>query len=422
MSGQIENFAQRLDGFDEFVNNAMKDWKVPGMAISIIKDEEMIYSRGFGLRDPQNNLEMNADTLYRIASNTKAFTAMSLAILVDEGKMEWDKPVRHYIPSFKLFDTYASEHVTPRDLLCHRTGLPSHDGALDDRNMSRREIVEHFRYLEPSCDIRTRLQYNNWMYMLAGHLVECVAGDKWEHFVQERIFNPIGMKNSNFSFIKSRKTGNYAECFYEKAGELIQYRMHKEFDPDFVFPRAPAGAINSSANEMANWVILQLNKGKFEGRQIVSEAGIYEMHSPNMIDNWNSPYDELGESSCGLGWFIWSYRGHKLVLHGGFFGSQVYLMPKQKIGVVVLPTFGSELPGVAAYNIFDRLLGLDEIPWNRRKMEETVKAKEKEQEEKHKAISHQKTGQNHHIHWRTTVASTSILLMERLRFLRTEIS
>lgn len=393
MSGSVKSDPlQKLEGLDEFVESAMRDWQVPGLAMSIVKDEETIYARGFGFRDPAKGLEMTADTLYRLASNTKAFTAASAAILVDEGKLEWDKPVKHYIPPLKLQDPYATEHVTLRDLLCHRTGLPAHDWAMDDKNMSRKEIVTCFQYLEPSYPIRTKLQYNNWMYMLAGHLVEVVSGERWEDFVQKRILTPLGMCNSNFSFFKSRKTGNFAECFYEKDGKLVQYKTHQELDPDFTFPRAPAGGINSSANEMAAWVIMQLNKGKYMGKQIISEASIKEMHSPSMIDNWNAPYEELGESSCGLGWFIWAYRGHKLVLHGGFFGSQVFLMPGRKIGVVFLPTLGSALHEVVAFNIFDRLLGLDAIPWHQRKKEEVARTKAKEREEKEKAVPDRRPG------------------------------
>ena len=145
--------------------------------------------------------------------------------------------------------------------------------------------------------------------MAAGHLVDCIAGQSWESFIKEKIFDVLGMEKSNFSFFKSRLSGNFAECYYLKDDELKQYKMNKEFDPEHIFPGTPAGGINSTANELAKWMILQLNKGEYDGKSIVSEKAFAEMHSPQMIDNWNSPYEEHGEFSCGLGWFIWRYRG-----------------------------------------------------------------------------------------------------------------
>jgi CubicO group peptidase (beta-lactamase class C family) len=373
MENAKELILEKLNGFDELVVSAMKEWKVPGLALSIVKDGEMVYSNGYGYRDPDKGLKMDADTLYRIASNSKAFAAMSLAMLVDEGKLEWDKPVKDYIPYFKLQDSYATEKVTPRDLLCHRTGLPAHDGALQHFK-TRKEMVENLRYLEPSYPIRTKHQYNNKMYMVAGHLVDCIAGQSWESFIKEKIFNVIGMEKSNFSFFKSRLSENFAECFYLRNDELKQYKMHKQSDPEFIYPGAPAGGINSTANEMAKWMILQLNKGEYDGKRIVSEKAFAEMHSPQMIDNWNSPYEEHGESSCGLGWFIWNYRGHKVVLHGGFFGSQVFLIPQKKLGIAFMPTLGSPLSDVVIFNILDRMLGLDQVNWSERKIKERDEA------------------------------------------------
>ncbi len=365
---------QKLEGIDQFIENGRKEWKVPGLALSVVKDGALLYSKGYGFRDPDNGLEMNADTLYRIASNTKAFVSASLAILADEGKLDWDTPVRYYIPYFRLKDKYATEHVTPRDLLCHRTGLPAHDGALHDFK-TRKEMVANLQYLESSYPIRTKLQYNNLMYMTAGHLVDCISGQTWESFVQERLFDALEMEKTTLKYFRARLTGNHAECFYMKGDELRQYKGYKEMDPDYISPRCPAGGINTTANEIANWMILQLNKGEFKGKRIISEKAFEQMHSPQMVDNWNSPYEEHGESSCGLGWFIWAYRGEKLAVHSGFFGSQVFLLPKRNIGITVMPTLGSALTDITLFNIIDRLLGLDQIDWTARKINEREEAK-----------------------------------------------
>ena len=365
---------KELNGFDDFVESTMEEWRVPGLELSVVKNGEPVYSNGYGHRDPDKGLKMSADTLYRMASNTKAFTSMAAAMLVDEGKLEWDKPVREYLPYFRLQDAYATEHVTVRDLLCHRTGLPAHDRALRQCG-SRKEAVEKLRYLEPSCPIRTRLQYNNKMFLAAGHLVEYVAGQSWESFVQERIFNALGMEKSNFSFPESRRSGNFAECFYLKDGELKQYTENKRA-ARYSALLNPADGINSTANDISKWMILQLNRGEYRGKRVVSEKAFDEMHSLQMVDNWNSPYEEHGESGCGLGWFIWSYRGYKLVLHEGFYGSHIYLVPRRKLGIAFMPTLKSPFSDVVIFNLLDRMLGLDPVNWNERKRREREEALE----------------------------------------------
>ncbi len=396
-------YEEALRGFDEFVADVMGEWKAPGIALSVVEGDEMIYSKAYGMRDPDKGLPMRTDTLFRIASNTKAFTTAAFAILVDEGKLDWDKPVKHYIPTFKLYDPYATEHVTPRDLMCHRTGLPDHSCAMRNGKLSRGEIMELFRYLEPSYPIRTKLQYNNWMFTLTAYLTECVTGQSWDRFVQERIFDLLGMKTSNFSYAKSRLTGNYAECFSERDdGEIFRYTWEGGKDPEYIAPWAPSGAINSNADEMANWMIMHLNKGKFNGKQIISEASIYEMHCPQMIDNWITPYEELGQSSCGLGWFSQYYRGYRMVLHSGFYGSSVFLVPQLKIGCTFLgslnliwhnaPLLSTALSQIIFFKFLDRYLGLDEIPWREWRRNEKAAVLEINRQEAQKADSDYKPG------------------------------
>ncbi len=389
-------YKEALKGFDEFVADVIGEWKAPGIALSIVEGDERIYSKAYGMRDPDKELPMRTDTLFRMASNSKAFTSASFAIAADEGKIDLDKPVRYYIPGFRLFDPHATEHVTPRDLMCHRTGLPAHDGAMRDGKLSRAQIIELFRYLEPNYPIRTKLQYNNWMFMLTAYLVECVTGQRWDHFVQERIYDPLGMKTSNFSYAKSKLTGNYAECFNERNdGRIIRYTWDGGKDPEHVSVWAPAGGVNSTADEMANWMIMQLNDGKFKGRQIISKELVYEMHCPQMVDNWITPYEELGQSSCGLGWFSQYYRGYRVVLHSGFFGSSVFLVPQLRIGFAFLgtlnlivhsvPLLNTVLSQIVFFRFLDRYLGLDEIPWLERRRVEKRAALEIDRQEAQKA-------------------------------------
>ncbi|HMY76641.1 MAG TPA: serine hydrolase domain-containing protein, partial [Blastocatellia bacterium] len=189
-----------LAGFDDVVNDAMKKLDVPGMAIAIVKGKQVIYAKGFGYRDVEKQLPVTADTLFAIGSSTKAFTTFVLGTLVDEGKVEWDKPLRNYIPWFKLYDPAMTEHLSVRDTVTHRSGLPRHDLVWYNNFESTREaFVRKLAYLEPSADLRQKWQYNNLMYLTAGYLTEVLTGQTWEDAVRTRVFNPLGFKRSNFS-------------------------------------------------------------------------------------------------------------------------------------------------------------------------------------------------------------------------------
>ena len=163
---------KELEGFPNFVEKARKALKVQGTAIAVIKDNEVVHCQGYGLRDVKNNLPVDADTIFAIGSSSKAFTTLGMGILVDQGKLDWDKPVREYIPTFKLYDAFATDRMTPRDLVCHRSGLPRHDLMWYGTAKSRKELLDRLQYLEPNRDFRTYLQYQNLMFMTAGYLIE----------------------------------------------------------------------------------------------------------------------------------------------------------------------------------------------------------------------------------------------------------
>ena len=361
-----------LKDFSEFVNKRMKEWKVPGLAIAVVKDGKVIYSEGFGFRDVKQKLKATPQTLFAIGSCSKAITAAAMGILVDEGKLDWDKPVREYLPTFKLKDPFASEKMTPRDLVCHRSGLPRHDLMWYNSSATRQELFERLQYLEPSKDFRTTFQYQNLMFMTAGYLVGQIAGTSWEEFVKERLLDPLGMKDSNFSVNDSQKAADFALPYMEKEDKVIEIPFRN------IDTVGPAGSINSSVTDMAKWILLNLNKGKQGEKQIISEASITQIHSPQMT--WSQPikYDELFYSTYGMGWGITAYRGHLLLIHGGGidgFTALVSFMPRDNMGMVILTNMhGTPLPSIIAYNAYDRLLGLDQIPWNKRLREERDKA------------------------------------------------
>lgn len=372
-----------LKGFDKFVTKTMEEWKVPGLGISVLKDGKVILSQGFGFRDVKQGLPVTSQTLFAIGSCTKAFTAVTMGILVDEGKLDWDKPVREYLPSFKLKDPFATERMTPRDLVCHRSGLPRHDLMWYNSSSGRRELFERLQYLEPSKDFRTTYQYQNLMFMTAGYMVGKVAATGWEKFVRNRIFVPLGMNNSNFSVNDSKKAPDFALPYREKDDKIIEIPFRN------IDTVGPAGSINSNVTDMANWLYLNLNKGKFGEQQIISEARLKEIHSPQMISSRSFKYDETFYSTYGMGWGITAYRGHLMLQHGGGidgFTALVTFMPRDSIGIVILTNrSGTPLPSIIARNVYDRLLGLDQIDWNKRIREEVEKAeKEAEKAKKEK--------------------------------------
>jgi CubicO group peptidase (beta-lactamase class C family) len=359
----------RLKGLPEFINKTMAEWKVPGMAVAIVKDGKVIMAEGFGLKDVKNNLKVTPRTVFAIGSSSKAFTATSMGILFDEGKLDWDKPVREYLPTFKLWNDFASERMTPRDLVSHRSGLPRHDVMWYGSPFSRQELFDKLRFLEPNHDFRSVFQYQNLMFLTAGHLVGVLSGSTWEEFVRKRIFEPLGMTSSNFSIEDMKTAPDHALPYGEKKDKVeeIPYRS--------IDAVGPAGSINSNVIDMANWVLLNLNKGKFAGQPVVSEAALTQIQSPQMVVQEPvflllSDFPELFYPSYGLGWFITSYRGHTVLHHGGNidgFSAMVSFMPRDNIGLVILTNLnGTLLPYAAMFNIYDRLLGLDQVAWSPR--------------------------------------------------------
>jgi CubicO group peptidase (beta-lactamase class C family) len=381
-----------LKGFTAFVEQQLKEWQVPGAAIAIVKDGKVIYARGFGFRNVEKKLPVTADTLFAIGSCTKAFTATILGILVDEKKLEWDKPVRDYLPDFKLEDSFASQQMTPVDLLTHRSGLPRHDLTWYGSSAAREELFKRLQYLEPSAGFRTTYQYNNLMFMTAGYMAGKIAGSTWEKLVQTKLFEPLGMKTSNLSVEDSKKSANFS-LPYSKRDDKIAAVPFRNLDAI-----GPAGSINSSVNEMANWIILNLNKGKFGEKQIISERNLQIIQSPHMVTGRPlSKYKELFYNCYGMGWGISAYRGHPVISHGGGidgFSAHVSFLPRDNAGVVILTNSdqgGGALYSVIRYNVYDRVLGLSRIPWAKRFMEEEEKdkaaaAKRKKKKDKNRKL------------------------------------
>jgi CubicO group peptidase (beta-lactamase class C family) len=368
-----------LAGFDDFVNQALVDWNVPGAAIAVVAGGEVVYAKGFGKRDLEKDLPMTPDSLFAIGSTTKAFTATVLGTLVDEGKVDWDTPVRTYLPWFRLEDQSTTEQITPRDLVTHRSGLPRHDLMwYNNHQVSREELVRRLAFLEPSATLRERFQYNNLMFMTAGYLSGELTGGTWEEAVRTRIFEPLGMTRSNFSVTDSRQDSDFAQPYRENDDEKIERIPFRNIDLV-----GPAGSINSSVNEMSRWLLFNLNRGKVGEDQLVNASTLADIHTPHMVTGTTSDRPELGPSSYGLGWFIRSYRGHLMLAHGGGidgFITMVVLYPNDGLGLVAFTNIGSGLPGILTRHATDLVLGLEPIDWNGEALERRAKGREAAEE------------------------------------------
>jgi CubicO group peptidase (beta-lactamase class C family) len=371
---------------DQFIERTMKDWKVPGMAVTVVKDGQVILSKGYGLRDVKNNKPATDHTLFAIGSATKSFTVATLGSLVGQGKVEWDKPVRDYMPEFRLYDEAATDRMTPRDLVTHRSGLPRHDTMWYNVEMPRADVVSRLRYLEPSKDLRSYFQYNNLMFLTAGYLTEKLTGHTWEQSVKTLIFDPLGMTGSNFSVSASQKMPDFALPYEKDDKEVVHEIPFRTIDT-----AGPAGSINSSVADMIKYVQMHLAKGQYDGKQVIAASDVEQMQTPQMVINTPIIFPELGHAQYGMGLFITAYRGHKLVNHGGNidgFSALVSFLPQDNIGLVVLTNLnGTPYPSILERNIYDRLLGLSQVDWNDRLLKRVAAGKAAEEEAKKKGYT-----------------------------------
>jgi CubicO group peptidase (beta-lactamase class C family) len=306
----------------------------------------------------EKKLPMTAETQMPIASITKQFTVATLGTLVRQGKLDWDRPVREYLPDFRLSNEYATANATTRDLVTHRIGLPRHDAMWYGSELSRDGIFHRLQYLPFSRDLRVRFQYNNLMYMTSGYLAGRLAGRSWEDLVQAAIFTPLGMRRSNFTV-----TAMHADLNHSEAYELNTARAVVKVEHEILDVMGPTGSINSSCDEMARYLRMMLAGGLFEGKRVLLESDVQLMMQPQMPSGQSLFSDLFGFQSYGMGLFVQTYRGIEIAHHGGDLrgaSAMVVMMPSKRIGVVVLANrSGTRLRDALPYEIIDRLLGLE---------------------------------------------------------------
>ncbi|GAB3337425.1 serine hydrolase [Larkinella ripae] len=327
---------------DQLVENTLKTFQVPGIAVAVVKDGRVIHSKGYGVRSLKSGQKVDPNTLFGIASNSKAFTAAALGMLVDEGKLRWDSKVIDFIPEFRLYNAYVTEEFTVRDLLTHRSGMGLGAGDLmffpDSTDFTLNDVIHNLRYLKQVSGFRTKYDYDNLLYMVAGEVVKRVTGQSWEEFVENRIMQPLQMENSRTSFARLPKNqSNVIDAHAVLEGKL-QVIKRGTLDAG-----NSAGGIYSSINDLSNWVIMQLNGGKYgDGlkKTLFSARVQNDMWTPQTLIPVNDPGPyNTHFSAYGLGWFLSDVKGYKQVTHtGGLPGmvTQVTLLPELKLGIIVL--------------------------------------------------------------------------------------
>ena len=392
-NGQSYNLDEGLTGFEKYIEQVMNDWNTPGIAVGIVIKDKLEYWKGFGYRDLENKLPVTSKTLFPIASNTKLFTAVAMGMLVEEGKLAWDEPISNYIPQIKFYNRELYNTVTLRDMLAHRTGISRHDFIWYKSDFSRKEIFDRLIYLEPAQPLRQSSLYNNLMYAAAGYCVEIITDKTWENFVQENIFNPLNMNSTFFTVEEMEIQDDFAYPYYEEreTDELIKRPFYREFKGV-----GPCGSIISNIEDMSRWVITLMDQGNFRGKNVISADILNETLQPAIAypntELETKGYDEILNSVYGMGRGIAIYKGHYFTRHGGSIGgfySLVSMMPYDSIGVIVFVNgaHNGSLPSTISYNIYDRLLGLEQTDFNGRRLQNRIEGKEAGKKAREKAGS-----------------------------------
>jgi CubicO group peptidase (beta-lactamase class C family) len=356
-----------LKGLDAYILKAMKDWELPGLAVAIVKDGKVVLAKGYGVREIGKNEPVNENTLFAIGSNTKAFTATALALLVQEKKLSWDDPVTDHLKGFQLYDPYVTRELTVRDLLSHRSGLGRRGDALwYGQDYGREEILRRIRFLKPNSSFRSQFGYQNIMFLAAGQIIPAVSEMSWDDFIKGRIFRPLGMMRSNTSTKDLQNVDNVAAPHTKKNGKVIAI-PYRNIDNI-----APAGSINSSVLEMAQWHRFQLGNGKFEGKQILDPAILQVTHDPQIImpvgPEQKKDFPSTHFVAYGFGWVLQDYRGRQIIWHnGGIDGmlSQQGFLPEENLGIVVLTNSDrNRLDSALFFRIVDAFLGEPVKDWS----------------------------------------------------------
>lgn len=390
-AAQSIDVTQRLEGFDAYMAKTLQDWNAPGVGVGIVVNDKLVFAKGYGYRDYGNKLPFTPGTMSPIASNTKLFTAIAAGMLVQEGKLTWDKPVRESAPTIRFYDDQLNDTVTLRDMLSHRTGITRHDTIWYKSDFTRKELFEKLVYLEPQQPIRETFLYNNLMFAAVGYLIELQSGKTWEEFVREKILNPLQMNSTSYTISDMLKRPEFGVGYTERRDSFELYRIPYYEDIAGV---APCGAIVSNIEDMSHWLIALMNDGKYGGKQVLPPEVLKATLQPAIaLPNTaleTRGWSEMLNAAYGMGRDTASYRGHLITFHGGDlpgFHTQVSFMPQDHIGVIVfvIGNHSQPLYNIVSYNVYERLLGMDQTPWSERQLAIRLKNKKAATEARTKA-------------------------------------
>ena len=367
------SFAQqdKLQKIDEFINKAMKDWEMPGFSVAIVKNDSVIFAKGYGVRNINKSDPVDENTLFVIASCSKAFTTASLAILVDQGKIKWDDPVTKYLPDFQIYDPWVTREITIRDLTSHKSGLETFSGDFLWLNSTydRKEVINRARYLKPTSSFRSKYGYQNIMFITAAEIIKAVTDTSWADYIKAHILDNLGMNHTDTGYKIFNNDNNAAKAHYKKDNAM------KVFTDTQIDNAHGALGINSSAIEMAQWIRLQLGKGKYNGKRIFSERQSAEM--------WSNQ-TPIGIINYGLGWFIRYWNGKRMLNHGGGMPgmiSDITLIPEENFGFVILSNYETGMVGAVRNYISDLFTNVEPKDWEKLTLDGFAKRKEAQEKE-----------------------------------------
>ena len=357
-----------FDKLFDFLPAEMEYWGVPGFSYGVMRDGKVLTQGGFGWRDIEKKLPADEKTLYGIASCSKSFNSCLIAMLVDDGLLDYDTPIRKYVPGFEMYDEFATRDMTLRDMLTHRTGLAPHEAMWPDPSGNKRDLLMRLRYLRPNAPFRTVTQYNNTVYSAVGGVAEIVTGDTWEHLIESRIFQPLGMTSSMLSAHRMYQQPNHAQRYWN----WEDGRGPVPVGPWEMDVANGACGVVTNIEDMFKWLTLHLNEGVCDGRRLVSEKNMREMHhaqAPMHMFPWRFPEVEP-DGSYGMAWFIQYYRGRKFVWHTGEiegFCTLEGFLPDENIAIMLAMNIHKPLNMpilmTSCYTVFDRLLGDPPVDW-----------------------------------------------------------
>ena len=355
-----------IRGLNDYILKSLKEWETPGLAIAMVRNDSVIFAKGYGVRKMGEKDPITPRTIFAIASTTKAMTVACLGMLVDEKELAWDDPVTKHLPWFQLYDPYVTRDLMVRDLLTHRSGLSRGDMLWYLSPYSRDEVLHRIRYLKPSWGFRSRYGYQNIMFIAAGQMIPAITDTSWDDFIKERLFAPLGMTRSSTSIAALQGMDDVATPHTRIDGTMQPIRW-----PNFDNVGS-AGSVNSCVLDMAQWVRVNLNDGVYDGKRLLSPEVIREIQTPQTVIRLDSLDRALWPSNhfaaYGFGWTLRDFLGCKLIQHDGALDgmrARVVLVPEEKLGFVILfNSSNTNLHASIAYWILDRELGGPARDWS----------------------------------------------------------